>query len=259
MLEKAEKGIRSDQPIKWVLAGSSGAGKSTCASQMPAPFVADIENGSNFLNVSRIEITNLKDFVDLCTEFAEGEHEYQTFIVDSYDWAAKFMEEKVIAEGKKKSPQIKSLADFEWGAGHTRLAQINDGIVHLLDNIYRSGFNVCVICHTHVKAYKADPMVEPYMKHQLKLPAKVAEKLQEWADFVSLAYHDVWTRKEGQGIAKRIIPEGDPLKRWLMTAGATTFNAKSRTPVLGEANEPVVELSWKAFCEGIERGRKHGT
>ena len=87
---------------------------------------------------------------------------------------------------------------------------------------------------------------------------KISTRLREWADFVWFASHDIQTQQTSQGMSKRTVASGDPLKRWLYTAGAVHFDAKSRIPVLSESGEPMVEMTYNAIIEGMKRGLANG-
>lgn len=251
-------GRLADSPYRIILCGMPATGKTTFASKFEKPCIADVENGSKFVDVDRVAIETIKDLGDFLKTFASGEHDYKTCVVDTWDWVTKLLESMVVEEGKKKSPSIKSIGDFDFGKGYARMAQLNDQLIARMQEIVDAGYNVIVICHTQDKLFKSDPMVEPYQKYQLKMSEKISARLREWADFVWFASHDISTMQTGQGMNKRTVASGDPLKRWLYTAGAVHFDAKSRVPVLSEHGDPVIELNYEKVMDSMKRGMANG-
>ena len=91
-------------PLKVVLYGPEGIGKSTFASQFPNPLFIDTEDSTNMMDVRRFkkpqdwtELFYMIDYVkahpDVCA----------TLVIDTADWAERLCEKNVCAAGHKAS------------------------------------------------------------------------------------------------------------------------------------------------------------
>ena len=74
------------KPLKALVYGPEGIGKTTFASKFPKPLFIDAEDGSNHLNVDRTQRptswTMLKGIIEELTKDAQG---YKTLVIDTAD------------------------------------------------------------------------------------------------------------------------------------------------------------------------------
>ena len=75
-------------PVKTVLYGPEGIGKSTFAAQFPAPVFIDTEGGTKRLNVARLPApTSWAMLLDEVAEVSRGNVPCGTLVIDTADWA----------------------------------------------------------------------------------------------------------------------------------------------------------------------------
>ena len=102
-------------PVKVVLYGPEGIGKSTFASQFPDPVFIDTEGGTKRLNVARLPApTSWQMLMDEVAEVARGNVPCGTLVIDTADWAEKLCMEGVCAKYK-----VNSIDAFNYGKGYT--------------------------------------------------------------------------------------------------------------------------------------------
>lgn len=249
-----KKGVIAKKPAI-VIAGVGGVGKTTQASQAsPKTIVIDAEKGSHWLPVDRIDVSNWVQFRTAIKQLGESEHEYDTIVLDSWDRICEMLDNHVVSEAKKTNSYIKAIGDFESGKGYVQAAKTHSDTLDYLDRHIRGKTQLIIICHVEASDYKEDPTMEPYKKYQMKMRTKMASRLREWSDFCLFAKDDIDTRSSGTGWNKRVVAEGDPMKRWVHTAGTTHFDCKSRIPLLSEEGHPVFEFTWENIESAMKRG-----
>ena len=90
------------QPVKCVIYGPEGIGKSTFASQFPKPLFIDVEKGSGNIDVDRTahpeSWASLNVMVD---ELIRDQFGYKTLVIDSIDWAEEIASQHVCSKANK--------------------------------------------------------------------------------------------------------------------------------------------------------------
>ena len=108
-----------DSPVKTVLYGPEGIGKSTFASHFPDPVFIDTEGGTKRLNVKRLpQPTSWAMLLDEVAEVRRGNIPCGTLVIDTADWAERLAIDAVCAKAK-----VDGLEGFGYGKGYTYLKE----------------------------------------------------------------------------------------------------------------------------------------
>jgi hypothetical protein len=143
------------RPIKVLLYGAPGIGKSKLASQFKRVLFIDMESGTDFLDVKRIRP---KDFGELIKsiKWAANLKEYDTIVFDGLTAIESFSNDLTLAE-----QGWKTLEDPGYGKGYA-LANINfSRIVKAADFLCTNQKNVIFIAHSKTKTV-IDPTQDSY-------------------------------------------------------------------------------------------------
>ena len=98
-----------DSPVKTVLYGPEGIGKSTFASHFPNPVFIDTEGGTKRLNVARLpQPTSWAMLLDEVAEVRKGSIPCGTLVIDTADWAERLCIQAVCAKAKAFLTDAKS-------------------------------------------------------------------------------------------------------------------------------------------------------
>ena len=219
------KGIQS-KPIKAVIYGPEGIGKSTFASRFPAPLFIDTEGSTARLSVDRTAApSSLAMLKEMLEELRVNSHGYRTLVLDTADWAERLCVKAVCDKAQKTG-----IEEFGYGKGYTYVYEEMSRILDLLNYIWESGMNVVITAHAAIRKFEQPDEMGSYDRWELKLinspKCNVCAMLKEWADMVLFANYKTYSvavDKEGK---KRKAQGGG--ERVMYTSHNPCWDAKNR-------------------------------
>lgn len=215
-------------PLKVIIYGTEGVGKTTLASKFPKPLFIDAENGSGALNVARYPYpTSWQMLMSEVQEFLNNPQGYKTLVIDSIDWAeAKAIE--MICAGMK----VNGIEDIGWSKGYTYLNEEMGRLLNLLTEVINRGVNVVLIAHMVIRTITKPEETGSYDRYELKLKqAKNGNNCQlvkEWADLILFCnYREFLVTDKTTGTTGKKKATGGK-ERIMYTEHAATWDAKNR-------------------------------
>lgn len=232
------------KPHRVVCYAPEGIGKSTFASDAPAPIFLDAEGGTSHLDVARFpKPETWADVLDAVQVLRQEEHDYRTFVVDTLDAIEPMLWSHICAEANAKS-----IEEVGGGYGKGYVAAV-DGwrrLLAALEHLQKArGMHVILLAHSQVKAFRS-PDAEDWERYTLRLHEKSAGVIKEWADDVLFANLDIVTTKDAKSKRVRGISTGARLIHSVRTAA---FDAKSRSGL-----PETLPLAWSEFEAAIAAG-----
>ncbi len=234
------------QPIRAVVFGPEGCGKSTFAANAPAPIFLGAEDGTAQLDVVRFPTPSTwADVLEAVRVLASEDHQFKTLVVDSADWVEPLLWRHLISKDKTGAETIEDVSGG-YGKGYT--AALDEWRVFLaaIERMRKAkSMHVLLIAHSHIKAFK-NPEGPDYERHELKLNGKAAGLLKEWSDCVMFANYETFAVADK---SKRVrgVSTG---ARLLNTERSAAFDAKNRYGL-----QPQLPLSWQAFEDAVKAGQ----
>lgn len=211
------------RPLRVIVYGPGGIGKSFWASQWKESLILDIEGGLGGIDCASIPLIGKpwSEILSTLTELATEEHDYKTIVLDSLDWLERLMHIDIC--------QVRgciSIGDLQYGAGYVQALSYFEELVQHMEALRAKGMNIVLICHASIKEMK-DPTAHLYSKYQLALNAKAAEKMYQWADCVLFAKQEisVTTEKKDFGGVRKRAGGGE---RRMYCNDSPTYHAKNR-------------------------------
>ena len=137
-------------PVKTVLYGPEGIGKSTFAAQFPAPVFIDTEGSTKRMNVARLPApTSWAMLLDEVAEVSRGNVPCGTLVIDTADWAERLCIDAVCARAK-----VKGIEDFGYGKGYTYAKEEFGKLLDALEEVLNTGHNVLVLAHAAITKFE---------------------------------------------------------------------------------------------------------
>jgi hypothetical protein len=238
---------RIKKPIRALIYGVEGVGKSSFAGAAPAPIFLGVEDGTAQLDVVRFpEPQSWTDAMEAIAELTVGEHAYETLVIDTLDWLEPLCWAHVCHGKKDKAGKaITSIEDFGYGKGYTAALDTWRQLTAALQALVaRRRMNVVLIAHSWIKSFK-NPAGDDFDRYELKLHPKAGGLMREWCDAVLFAQHETLTYEQDGRV--RGISSG---ARVIYTERCAAWDGKNRYDLPNR-----LPLDWAAFAEAVEAHR----
>jgi hypothetical protein len=210
---------KEKRPLKIVIYGPEGIGKSTFASQFPDPLFIDTEGGTSNLDIRRIKCNKSWDeLISVIKEIKDNPTICKTVVLDTADWAETLCTNAVCEKYRKNN-----IEDFGYGKGYVYLVDEFSKLLTLMDQLIEVGINVVITAHAKPRKFELPEEQGAFDRYEMKLTKQVAPVIKEWSDalfFVNYKIYVVTTEnnsKKAQGG-----------KRVLYTTHNPTYDAKNR-------------------------------
>lgn len=232
---------RITKPLRVVLYGPEGIGKTTFGVDAPEPVVMGAENGTESFDVFRIPTDQLRSWHDVkewLQELAKPGANYGSLVVDTLDWLEPLIWDHVARANNKPN-----IAKIGYGDGYKFALGLWREFLSLLDQV-RNQRNMWIVLLAHAKVTKlSDPRLDRDIhRWTLKIhddpKASASDVVKEWADVVLFANFDDHARGQGK-YDKRGAGSG---RRLIYTQRTVAYDAKNRQNLPAQ-----MELSWAAF------------
>lgn len=210
---------KETRPLKIVIYGPEGIGKSTFASQFPDTLFIDTEGGTSNLNIRRIKCNkSWNELIAIVKEIHDNPTICKTVVLDTADWAETLCTNAVCEKYRKNN-----IEDFGFGKGYVYLVDEFSKLLSILDQLIEVGINVVITAHAKPRKFELPDELGAFDRYEMKLTRQVAPLIKEWCDalfFVNYKIYVVTTEtnsKKAQGG-----------KRVLYTTHNPTYDAKNR-------------------------------
>lgn len=226
-------------PLRVMLYGVEGIGKTSFGAAAPSPIFLETEDGTGNLDVHRFpRPQHWAEVMGAIRELTLAEHSYKTLVIDTIDWLEPLCWDDVCRRAKKEHIEA-----FDFGKGYTAALDSWRLFLAALEQLRaKRGMHVILLGHTKSKPAN-DPEHESYDRYTLKLNEKAGGLLKEWCDTVLFANWRTFVRKSGDSRAAKAKGFSDGT-RVVHTVRRAAFDAKNRFGLPEE-----MPLDWQTFYE----------
>ena len=222
---------KREVPLKVLVLGAEGVGKTSFAAGAPDPLVLDLDNGSHEHNVRRV--TGIETFEELL-EWVDSD--CKTLVIDSLSRVEALITVRVCGK-------TGSLTEYGggYGKGDDAALQHWRHLIGLLDRVNRTK-HVVLIGHVTIKRFDS-PTGESYDRFTLGLREKAAAVVKQWVNYTLFARSEITTRLQEK--SKKTIAESAN-ERWLYTDNHPAYDAKHRGSLPSR-----LPMQWDAFAAAV--------
>jgi len=235
-------------PIKCVIYGAEGVGKTSLAAKMPDPLFIDTEGGTARLNVRRVKVSSWDELVSVVKEVISTPTICKTLVVDTADWAEALCTDYICSKYRQAS-----IESFGFGKGYTYLGEEFGEFLKLLTKLVEVGINPVVIAHGKPRKYELPEEQGQFDRWEMKLSKQCAPLLKEWCDILLFCNYKTFVVTTENNSKKA---QGG--KRVMYTNHHPTFDAKNRFNLPEE-----LDLNYKGiehlFADSVKEAKKEVT
>ena len=230
------------RPPRIVVYGTHGIGKSTFAAAAPNPVFILTEEGLDAISATAFPVcSSFEEILEAIGALANEDHDFESVILDSADWAEQLIHKRVAQDNN-----VKSIDAIGYGRGYKAAAdywrQLLDGLDHLRNE---KGMQVIVLAHSQVRRFD-DPLADPYDRYQLDLHHGSASLVSEWCDIMMFANQQYTTVKADVGFNQKVTRAVGSGNRVLYTQERPGWQAKSRWAI-----PDTLPLDYQKFAESL--------
>lgn len=223
---------------KIVIYGPEGIGKSTFASRFPEPLFIDTEGSTTHLDVARTPTPSSWTMMLEQIEYIKNNRICKTLVIDTADWAERICKEFICSQA-----QVKSIEDFGYGKGYTKLAESFGFLLNKLSEVIDSGIHVVLTAHAQMRKFEQPEEMGAYDRWELKLEKKTAALTKEWADMILFAnYKILVVNVDNQGAVKG-KNKASGGQRIMYANHNPSWDAKNRHGLMDEMHFDFKEIS----------------
>lgn len=201
---------RREMPLRILLAGVPGVGKTTFAAAAPAPIFLGREGGDDNFDVARFPAPETwQDVLDAVRMLADEKHDYKTLVLDTLDSLEPLCWRVVV----DRDPKAKSIEDVSGGFQKGYVAAVDEWRVLMadLERLRARGIGIVMLAHVHVKNFR-NPEGPDYDRFITKIDSRAGAALSEWSDIHLFGRFETWAeqpdakkRAKGMGTDMRIV------------------------------------------------------
>lgn len=201
---------KSTEAPRILIYGPEKAGKTTLASEFPAPVFLQTEVGTGALELDTFgKLTSYAQMMEAIGVLYQEDHKFQTVVIDSVTALQPLIWTETGERGDDKGNKKNRIEDFGYGKGYVYALNVWQEFLDGL-NMLRTekGMNVVLIAHSKIERFD-DPETVSYSKYDLDLHEKARDMLKREMDVILLLKPDIAIQSEEAGFGKgRAIAKG---------------------------------------------------
>lgn len=198
--EEAPQDTIDNEPAFCVFYAGAKSGKTTLASEFPAPLYVRTGKGERApagVTMKSFGVSeSYQDVVDQADWMLEAEHDRKTYVLDSADG----LEQHIFAEVCSKN-KVASIEEIPYGKGYSQASEIWHEFIAKMLELKEAGFYVVVIAHVKAKTVPG-VTTDSYPRYMPNLRDDAIGIVVDAADLIGFLHQRVSIKKEDVGFKK---------------------------------------------------------
>lgn len=217
-----------ENPVKIILFGQEGVGKTTFASMLPNPWFIDTEASTKWIPSlkNRQYHPRPKKWSDFVTQLNMFKQTLpgDTLVIDSGDWMEALLIDNLCA--RKNWEAIGGNNDH--GNSYLILEKEVRKLLDELSEISEMGVNIIITCHVGIRTQTNPGEVGSWDRYELKVQRKTAGAMKEWADAILfIHFEDVVSKVKVDNKGNRYVAQGGT-NRLIECCRSASWDGKNR-------------------------------
>lgn len=237
---------RKNGPLKIVCYGPEGVGKTRFGAFSTKPIFLCAENG---LSAPDLKDTpafpspeNWADVLAAIDHLKTTDHGYRTLVVDSLDWLYQHVKADI-----QRRENMTAASYEDYGRGDKFALDHWVKLTQAFDDLRATkGMHIIVLAHSGMETFQ-NPQGEDFVRYQLALSKKAAERWKQWPDFLLFMSQEMFTKKSKDDKAAKGIMGGHRI----FTERTAAFDAKNRINLPAEI-EYETGNPWRPFAQAVK-------
>jgi hypothetical protein len=254
-LVTVSKSILKD-PLRIIVCGPEGIGKSSLAADAEQPVFFDVEDGTGRIGVIRYPFhegvgghkpQKYSDVLKAIEDLHANEHDAKTLVIDTADRL-----EPLLWQHCCERDGYANIEAYGYGRGYVATKEEWRLLCYELDELrIKRGMTIVLVCHVSIATFR-NPLGDDFDRYQLRLHKHAVEYLKGWADIVGFfAFEESSSKLSDTDARAKGYSTG---RRLLHTERAASYDAKTRIPLPSEIEIPEAN-PWAPLAAAISEGR----
>jgi len=234
---------KQPHPIRALLYGVEGVGKSTFAADAPAPIFIGTEDGTAQLDVTRFPAAETwQEVREAIRTLTLDGHAFETLVIDTLDWVEPLIWAHICKRDGKENVE-----DYGYGKGYVAALDEWRLLLADLERLRKAKpIHVILLAHSWIKPFK-NPTGDDFDRYELKLHAKAGGLTKEWADCVLFTEYETLVDRNDKTKRVRGVSTGARIIRTTRTAA---WDAKNRYSLPEK-----LPLDWSDFFAAVQAAK----
>jgi AAA domain len=236
--------VTATLPLRLLIHGSEGVGKTTLAAKFPAPVFLQLEDGTPAgleLNSFGL-LTSFADTRAALASLASEEHAFCTVVIDALDALEGLIWRDVCVQQGWASIETPG-----YGKGYIVVDTWWLDLLSGLEYLRRErGMLIVLLAHSAIETIN-DPRAASYTSYQLRLHRRARGLVQDWCDAIGFLAIDLHVHTEEAGFGRKRARADGGSQRWLHLEARPSFVAKNRYAMPARLPVPV-DFNYEAIA-----------